>query len=194
MTRKKTLITIFMAVCVMMLAAMLIACSGGGAAGEVKSELEKLKASETAPASLAAVKEDLPEASADDFDSFLAKVRDFDYKILGSEVKKDEEGEYTLVTVKITSYEFGREYLSTWKDYLKTHKNASAEDAEGGEFYTELFSRLAGLGKKQHVSYVDVKAAEAEDGSWTTDIQTNEKLQDALFGGMISEMKDLADE
>jgi hypothetical protein len=177
-----------------MLAVIFAACSGGGAAGGVESELEKLKSSGPSEASLAAVKEDLPEEAGDDFEAFLAKVRDFDYKVLGSEVKNDGDGKYTLVTVKITSYDFGREYLATWKDYLKTHENASAEDAEGAEFYTELFSRLAGLKKKQHVSYVDVKATEAGDGSWTTDIQTSEELQDALFGGMIGEMKDLADE
>lgn len=190
MTKKNIMITI----CAALLALMLVACTGNGASGAVRSEFEKLKTSETAPASLDAVKKDLPAEAGDDFDSFLAKVRDFDYKILGSEVKNDGDGEYALVTVKITSYDFGREYLSTWKDYLKTHENASAEDAEGAEFYTELFSRLAGLKKKQHVSFVEVKATEAEDGSWTTDIQTSEELQDALFGGMISEMKNLADE
>jgi len=189
-TKKNVLIII----CAALLALMLVACTGNGATGAVKSELEKLKTSETAPESLAAVKKDLPGEAGDDFDSFLAKVRDFDYKILGSEVKNDGDGEYTLVTVKITSYDFGREYLATWKDYLKTHKNASAEDAEGSGFYKELFSRLAALKSKNHVAYVDIKASEAEDGSWTTDIQTNEKLQDALFGGMISEMKTLAAE
>lgn len=190
MTKKTILITI----CAVTLALIFAACSGNGATGAVKSELEKLKTSETAPASLAAVKENLPAEAGGDFDAFLAKVRDFDYKVLGSEVKNDGDGEYTLVTVKITSYDFGREYLSTWKDYLKTHENASAEDAEGAEFYTELFSRLAGLKYKNHAAYVDIRAEESGDGSWTTDIQTNEKLQDAVFGGMISEMKTLAAE
>ena len=183
-----------MTICAAILAVMLAACSGGGAKSQVEDELDALRTSATAASSLAEVKEDLPEDSGKDFDAFLAKVRDFDYKILGSEVKNDGDGVYTLVTVKITRYDFGREYLATWKDYLKTHKDASAEDAEGGEFYKELFSRLAGLKKRSHVSYVDVKATEAEDGSWTTDIQTNEKLQDAVFGGMISEMKTLAAE
>ena len=190
MTKKTVLITI----CALMLALIFAACSGGGAAGGVESELDTLKSSGPSEASLAAVKENLPEEAGDDFEAFLAKVRDFDYKVLGSEVKNDGDGEYTLVTVKITSYDFGREYLATWKDYLKTHKNASAEDAEGSGFYKELFSRLAALKNKNHVAYVDIKATEAGDGSWTTDIQTNEKLQDALFGGMISEMKTLAAE
>jgi len=189
-TKKNILITI----CAALLALLLAACSTGGAKGEVETELERLKTSETAAASLAAVKEKLPESAGGDFDSFLANVRDFDYKILGNEVRNDGDGEYTLVTVKIRSCDFGREYLATWKDYMKTHKNASAEDAEGAEFYEELFSRLAGLKRKQHVSYVDVKVTESEDGSLTTDIQTNEELQDALFGGMISEMKNLAAE
>jgi hypothetical protein len=183
-----------MTICAAILAVMLAACSGGGAKSQVEDELDALKTSATAASSLAEVKEDLPEDSGKNFDAFLAKVRDFDYKILGSEVKNDGDGPYTLVTVKITSYDFGREYLATWKDYLRDHKDASKEDAGGSEFYTELFSRFAKLEDRKHVSYVDIKATESEDGSWTTDIQTNEKLQDALFGGMISEMKALASE
>ena len=190
MTKKKALILI----CAALLALVTAACSGVGAVGEVESQLDILKKSRTAEAGLAGVKEELPESALGDFDSFLSKVRDFDYKVIGSEAKKDGEEEYTLVTVKITSCDFGREYLSTWKDYLKSHKNASSEDASGSEFYAELFPRLAGLSKKKHVTYVDVKAIEADDGSWATDIRTNEKLQDALFGGMIGEMKRLADE
>ena len=190
MTKKTAIITIYTALFVMILAA----CSGGGAKGEVKTELDALKTSGTAAAGLEEVKEGLPQEAGEDFDTFLEKVRDFDYKILGSEVKNDGDGAYTLVTVKISSYDFGREYLATWKDYLRDHKDASKEDAGGSEFYTELFSRLAKLEDRKHVSYVDIKATESEDGSWTTDIQTNEKLQDALFGGMISEMKALASE
>ena len=151
MTRKTAIITICTAILVMVLAA----CSGGGAKGEVKDELAALQTSVPASASLAEIKGNLPQDAGEDFDAFLAKVRDFDYKILGNEVKNDGDGAYTLVTVKITSYDFGREYLATWKDYLSSHRDASKEDAEGSEFYTELFSRLAKLEDKNHVSFIE---------------------------------------
>ena len=189
MTGKKTLITILIAAIVLVLSA----CSGSDSESKVREELDKLKSSETAAASLESVQENLPEEAGDDFETFLAKVRDFDYKIIGSETVSEEGEEYTAVDVKITSYDFGKEYLSTWTEYLRTHKNASAEDAEGKEFLTELFSRLSKLEDKDHISFVEIRVTETEDGL-TTDIQTNEELQDALFGGMIGEMKALAAE
>ena len=189
MKGKKALITILIAAVVLMLSA----CSGNDAGSKVSEELDRLQSSETATSSLESVQENLPKEAGEDFETFLAKVRDFDYKIIGSETVSEEGEEYTTVDVKITSYDFGKEYLATWTDYLRTHKNASAEDAEGKEFLTELFSRLSKLDDKDHISFVEVRVTETEDGL-TTDIQTNEELQDALFGGMIGEMKTLAGE
>ena len=190
MIKKAAAITL----CIMISLLALAACVRNGAESAVKEELAGLRSSQTAASSLASVQENLPKEAGEDFEAFLAKVRDFDYVILGSEKVTGEDGTYTSVNVKITSYDFGKEYLATWKDYLKTHKNASAEDAEGAEFYKELFARLAKLGKKDHISFVEIRAYESADGGWTTDIKTNEELQDALFGGMISEMKTLAAE
>ena len=181
------------AVLVIALALMLSACSGNDAEAKVKEELDRLKSSETAAANLESVKKKLPEGSGDDFDAFMDRVRDFDYKIIGSEAVSEEGEECTVVDVKITGCDFGKEYISTWKDYLKTHKNASAEDAEGNEFLTELFARLSKLEKKDHISFVEIRVYDSEDGL-TTDIQTSEELQDAVFGGMIGEMKALAGE
>ena len=190
MTGKKRSSGIFIAL--ILLAAMFCSCGGNDAEAKAGEELDRLKSSETAASSLDAVKEALPQDAGEDFDAFLAKVRDFDYEIIGSEAVSEEGEELTIVDVKITSYDFGREYISTWKDYLKTHKNASAGDAEGQEFYKALFSRLSKLEDKNHISFVEIRVTETEDGL-TSDIQTNEELQDALFGGMISEMKTLAE-
>ena len=191
MKRAAIVLTIMTAI----LAFMLASCGGNSARAAVKSDLERLRTSETAPSQLASVQEDLPEEAGQDFEAFLSKVRDFDYKVLGIETVSEDGEEYTIVNVKITSYDFGKEYLATWTDYLKNHGDASVEDAEGGEFLTGLFSRLSKLDKKDHISFVEIKAAQDPgSGEWTTDIRTNEDLQNALFGGMISEMKTLADE
>ena len=55
-----------------------------------------------------------------------------------------------------------------------------------------VLSKLTG---RNYISYVEIKAMEpAGNGEWVTDISTNEDLQDALYGGMISEMRSLAAE
>lgn len=174
---------------------MLAACAYNGAEAKVKSELEKLQTSDTAAARLTEVQKTLPAESGKDLEAFLRKARDFDYKIIGSETFSDSSGEYTVVNVKIVSYDFGKEYLATWTEYLKSHSDAASEDADGREFYSELFSRLSRLRDRHYISYVEIKAIEPTgNGEWVTDISTNEDLQDALFGGMISEMKTLAAE
>ena len=49
--------------------------------------------------------------------------------------------------------------------------------------------------KKNYIKDVDIVAIDPiGNGEWITDISGNEELQDALFGGMIGEMKSLADE
>ncbi len=186
---------ILIVICLAVIALTIAACSRNGAEAKVASELDRLKETETAANRLTAVREVLPAESGKDFDIFLSKTRNFDYEIIGHEEMNDDEGEYTMVDVKIVTYDFGKEYLATWNNYLRKHKNASADDAEGKEFYKELFARLASIEGKEHISFVEIKAMEPMDnGEWVTDITSNEALQDAIFGGMISEMKTLADE
>lgn len=174
---------------------LLSSCGGRGAEAKVRADLDSLQNSEAAGSRLTSIQDFLSKDAGEDFETFLSKVREFDYEIIGSEEKIDGDDKYTLVTVKIVSYDFGREYLATWKDYLREHEDASTEDADGKAFYDELFARLSGLEKKQHISFVEIRAMEPMDnGEWVTDISANEKLQDALFGGMIGEMKALAGE
>ncbi len=174
---------------------LLSSCGGGGAEAKVRADLDSLQTSEAAGSRLTSIQEFLSKDAGKDFETFLSKVREFDYEIIGSEEKVDGDDKYTLVTVKIVSYDFGREYLATWKDYLREHEDASAEDADGKDFYDELFARLSRLEDKQHISFVEIRAMEPMDNDeWVTDISANEALQDALFGGMIGEMKALAGE
>lgn len=186
---------IWIVMCTLLIAIIAVACSRNAAEAKVASELDRLKESETAASRLTAVREVLPPESGRDFDIFLSKARDFDYEIIGGEEMSGDEGEYTVVDVKVITYDFGKEYLATWNNYLRNHENASADDAEGKEFYKELFARLAAIKGKEHISFVEIKAMEPMDnGEWVTDITSNEALQDAIFGGMIGEMKALADE
>lgn len=179
----------------MMAIAVLSSCGSSGAEAKVRADLDSLQNSEAAGSRLTSIQEFLSKDAGEDLETFLSKVREFDYEIIGSEEKIDGDDKYTLVTVKIVSCDFGREYLATWKDYLREHEDASTEDADGREFYDELFGRLSGLEDKQYISFVEIRAMEPMDNDeWVTDISANEDLQDALFGGMIGEMKALAGE
>ena len=136
----------------------------------------------------------LTKDSGEDFDAFLAKLRDFDYEIIGSEKIEEGDSHCTRVYVRIKTRDFGSEYLAAWTDYLKEHSDVSADDDDLREFYGMLFGRLAALEKKDYIKDVTVTAIDPIDnGEWITDISGNEELQDALFGGMIGEMKALAE-
>lgn len=175
-------------------ALMLCACGGNAAEAAVRADLDMLKASETAGSRLSSMRDILTKEEGEEFDAFLAKVRDFDYEITGSETRNDGDENYTGVRVRIRTRSFGREYLATWTDYLKEHKGASADDDLQG-FYGELFGRLAGLTDRDYIRDVEIVAIDPlGNGEFVTNISSNEALQDALFGGMIGEMEALAGE
>ena len=172
---------------------LLAACAEDGAQAKVCEELDALKSSDPSQNHITALQEVLTDDGSEYFDRFLAKLRDFDYEVIGSE--KHDEGDtcYTKVTVKINTYDFGREYLETWKDYLKEHGDDTEDGDMPGSFYEELFKRLASAEDKRYVDIVDIIAIETDEGKWLTNISGSEELQDALFGGMISEMEMLAE-
>lgn len=166
-----------------------------GAGGKVRADLEMLQTTESAGSQLDAMHELLTKESGEEFDEFLEKVRDFDYEIIGTETVKENDANYTKVNVRIRTRDFGSEYLAAWADYLKENSDVSADDDDLREFYGMLFGRLAGLEKKSYIKDVTIVAIDPIDNDeWITDISGNEELQDALFGGMIGEMRSLAEE
>lgn len=158
---------------------------------KVAKELDALKTSESVGSEVSDMKKTLSDEGKDNFDSFLKKLRDFDYELTG--VK--EEGDHSIVTVRIKTYDFGMAYLAEWTDYLREHGDSLSGDEELTGFYEELFARLAALDKKESIKDVDIVCIEPLDnGEWIANIKDNEQLQDAVFGGMMSEMKTLAGE
>ena len=106
-----------------------------------------------------------------------------------------EEGDHATVTVRIKTYDFGRAYLAEWTDYLREHSDSLNGDEELTGFYEELFAKLSALDKKESIKDVDIVCVKPLDnGEWIANIKDNEQLQDAVFGGMMSEMKTLAGE
>ena len=96
--------------------------------------------------------------------------------------------------MKIRTYDFGREYLAAWTEFLKSHGGEADED-DLPEFYELLFARLDALDEKEYIKDTQIVCIDPlGNGEWIADIKENEVLQDAVFGGMISEMKALAAE
>ena len=196
-TRQRALIAGAVILALIIAAALVFAAvsrAHRGAEGKVRADLDMLQSSESAGSQLNSMQDILTKDSGEDFDAFLAKLRDFDYEIIGSEKIEEGDSHCTRVYVRIKTRDFGSEYLAAWTDYLKEHSDVSADDDDLREFYGMLFGRLAALEKKDYIKDVTVTAIDPIDnGEWITDISGNEELQDALFGGMIGEMKALAE-
>ena len=162
---------------------------------KVAKELDALKTSESVGSEVLDLKKDLSDEGKEDFDAFLKKLRDFDYEIMGVRADDDPDDDSTTVTVRIKTYDFGRAYLSVWTDYLKEHNDTLSDDDELAGFYEALFAKLASLEKKECIKDVDIVCIEPLDNDeWIANIKDNEQLQDAVFGGMMSEMRALAGE
>lgn len=158
---------------------------------KVAKELDALKHSESLGSEVITLRDTLPKEGRQDLDTFLDELRDFDYEIIGSRAKSD----CTVVSVRIKTCEFGKEYLAAWTDYLKSHKEGPTDDAAAAAFYELLFSKLAGIESKGYIRDIEIVCADPLDnGEWIANIKDNEDLQDAVFGGMMGEMKALAAE
>lgn len=173
---------------------MLAGCSQmSGAEKKVSKELGALQVSEAAGSEVMALRDSLSDEGKENFDGFLKKLKGFDYEITGSEKGSGEDEECTLVSVKIKTYDFGREYLAAWTDYLRENGDLQAEDNTG--FYEMLFARLNSLSEKDCINNISIVCIDPLDnGEWIANIKENEELQDAVFGGMLSEMEALAAE
>ena len=174
--------------------ALMCGCADqSGASKKVSKELDSLKSSDFMGSELTELRSSLSADGKEDFDEFAAKLRDFDYEISDVSKSDDPEDDSTVVTVRIKTYDFGKEYLAEWTDYLKGHKEGP--DADETAFYEELFDRLSELEKKDHIKSVGIVCIEPIDnGEWIANVKENEELQDAIFGGMLGEMKTLAGE
>ena len=176
---------------------MLPACSNtDGAVAKVQEDLYLLQTTKSAGNQLTGVRNLVSKDSGRNIDAFLDNIRDFDYEITGSVRKVDGDDHYTVVTVRIRTCDYGSEYLKAWKDYLDSCDSAGTDPADNmNGFYDGLFRRLAAVKERNYVTDVGIIAIDPLDnGEWITNISSNEELQDALFGGMISEMKYLAGE
>ncbi len=173
---------------------MLAGCTSlNGAEKKVYKELSALQESDVTGSEIMGLRDSLSEQGKKDFDGFIKKLRGFDFEITGSEEDDDKDDDYTLVSVKIKSFDFGREYLAAWTEYLKANEETAPEDLT--DFYELLFARLNSLEEKDCIKTIQIVCIDPLDnGEWIANIKDNKELQDAVSGGMMSEMESLAAE
>ena len=182
--------TIAAGLAVLLCLLMLAGCSSmNDAEKKVSKELKALQESDALGSEVINLRDSLSDEGRKNFDGFMKKLKGFDFQIIGS-----EEGDgHTLVNVKIKTCDFGREYLAAWTEYLKTNKEANPDDLT--DFYELLFSRLNSPVEKDYIKTIQIVCIDPlNNGEWIANIKENEELQDAIFGGMMSEMKALAAE
>ena len=173
---------------------LLAGCSSmNDAEKKVSKELNALQESDALGSEVITLRDSLSDEGRENFDGFLKKLRGFDFEITGSEENDGQDDDSTIVSVKIKTCDFGREYLAAWTEYLKANPDTKPEELT--DFYELLFSRLNSLEEKDHIKTIQIVCIDPLDnGEWIANIKENEELQDAIFGGMLSEMKALAAE
>ena len=149
----------------------------------------------TADNSDAAIKSFIELAGTEDEEllgGYLTKLRDFDYEILGS--KKDENDENAvIVTVRVSTYDFGNAYLSTWKEFLEMDEYH--EGTQNDLFMRSLMYKCTALNSKDFLTDVDVVCTDPDgSGNYETDLKSNDEMMNAISGGMMEQIKLLAEE
>lgn len=158
----------------------------------VDTRLNEIK---TADNSDAAIKSFIELAGTEDEEllgGYLTKLRDFDYEILGS--KKDENDENAvIVTVRVSTYDFGNAYLSTWKEFLEMDEYH--EGTQNDLFMRSLMYKCTALNSKDFLTDVDVMCTDPDgSGNYETDLKSNDEMMNAISGGMMEQIKLLAEE
>ena len=134
---------------------MMSGCSSmNEAEKKVSAELKAIQSSESVGSEVINLRNSLSDEGRDHFDGFLKKVGDFDFEITGSETDDSKDNGYTLVKVRIKTYDFGREYLAAWTAYLKANGDDLNQDDLTG-FYEMLFAGLDALDDKEYIKFHD---------------------------------------
>ena len=192
MKEHRTRLFSIIAAAVLLIGVILTGCSGQDSAeAQVKADIESMRAVELDSSVSSEIKSMMSEQGREYYDAFMDKAGNFDYKIMGSE----EENDTAVVQVRITTYDFGSEYLKSWTEFLE-QPGAASEDGSSvydtAALYETLFRNLSSLDKKEYIGYAEVECTRQNGGTWVTDADSNRELHNAMLGGMLSEIGTLA--
>ena len=165
---------------------IMTSCTEIGAEAQVRTDLDTMRTTALDQDSYDELESLIKKSAREDLGEFASKLRSFEYEILGS--KNGEDGS-SIVTVRIRTYSFGKLYLESWSDYLK--KNGS-KDFDQKTFYSMMVGYLSKAPEKDYFREVAVVCINTDDGEWRTDVLYNSDLRDAVYGGMLTEIAELA--
>ncbi|MBQ3291035.1 MAG: hypothetical protein IJH43_01510 [Mogibacterium sp.] len=166
----------------------LAACSLSGAEAQVSEDLESMRNIGFDQDTTEEIMGMLDEDGREDFADFLSKAGAYEFRITGS-TETDENT--TIVTVRIRTYCFGREYLKAWNEYLEVKGEGDFDQAG---FYEMMMERLGDVEDKTFTQEVEVTCTDSDgDGVWETDTASNYPLRNAMLGGLLGEIASLVD-
>lgn len=152
----------------------------------VAKELEAIKNSDDNSIVPEAINEASEQFDTELLEAYVKKLKEFDYEILRSQKADSDNEDDVAVTVRITTYDFGNEYIKAFEQYMTVDETNRWQS----QFYAHLFARLISVNTKDYTADVDVICSE-EDGKWTSNLKDNKELMNALSGGMMAEMERL---
>ncbi len=166
-------------------------CASNGAEKQVKEDLNSMKNIDLYGDLTAELENELSDKGKENFEKFKALAAQYEYDIIETEESEAEDDDSIIVTVRIRTYNFGREYLRTWTEYLEV---LGEDEFDQSEFYELLMENLSSLESKGYYQDVDIVCIDAlGDGAWQTDVSSNPELRNAILGGMPAEMAALAE-
>lgn len=118
------------------------------------------------------------------YQKLLEKIQDFDYEVTDEKI----DGDSATVTVKITTYDFGKAYQEMYEQISKdaaAGKISSSTDTTN-YIYKLMFSKMNGLKDKDYTKKVKVKCTKDDDGTWDTNILDDSSIEDAILGGVMT--------
>lgn len=186
--RKGTSVLLILAMCVGLM--LLSGCSKSGAEKQVEADLESMRNLELDEELSSELESILSDDGKEHFGNFKKLANAYEYEVIESKKVEGEDETAIIVTVRIRTYSFGREYLKTWTEYLEKKGEAEFDQAE---FYEMLMKNLGRLESKGYYSDVDVVCIDPKgDGNWITNAASNADLRNAMLGGMPAEIAKLA--
>ena len=150
---------------------------------QVKKTLKDFKSSELGGGELNLDESGLDKEILDKYVKVLEKEKEFNFKIKSEEIAEDEKS--AVVTVTITTYDFGLAYLDTWDEII------ASGNREEKVLYNTMFDKMLALDTKTYTKDVAINCT-LKDGKWKTDIAKNTAFKNAIFGGVPELVQEFA--
>ena len=175
----KKLIAIF----ALLLCAILLTACQDSPSDAVKKAIKDFQKSETSTGELALSDEAMDEEILLLYGQVLDKEKDFDYDILSEDIAED--GKTAVVTVSLSTYDFGLAYLDTWDEIIESG------NTDEQNLYKTMFNKMLELEEKSYTAEVAINCT-MKDGKWTADLAGNSDFSNAIFGGVPQLVEEFA--